>query len=452
MRVNRFTDAFARAGRRAATAGPGWFEGRPAWVRLWLVAAGWAGCFPLLSTLPNHRAWGTLAAGGYLLAAAVAGLVPRRAAARSVLPALVGAVLLPLLYLALTGRAQSEVGVIERSTQLLIHTGSPYLTDPQQVTDYNPYLPGMALFGLPRAVLGNGTPLTALLGDARIWCAAALLGCLLLGRGVSGPGRDDRPVERPSVNTALAALIASPVLALPLCVSGVDLPLIGLCCLGPALATRGRYIAAGVLLALACSLKWTAWPALPVALAALAALHGARAAGRCAGVALVGAALLILPSALRTPHAMAEQVLAFPTGRAAIPTSAGSPLPGRLLSELGPWGWLAAVALLGVGAVATAVSLVRRPPLTAVACADRLALGLTLAFAFAPASRFGYLALPVVLMLWTRLSRPSLGSAAPLTPTVAPDSTVTADSTAAAPVGVGGADLGQLPQLPAPST
>lgn len=37
-----------------------------------------------------------------------------------------------------------------------------------------------------------------------------------------------------------------------------------------------------------------------------------------------------------------------------------------------------------------------------VAAADRLALGLTLAFLLAPAGRFGYLALPVLLSVWAR--------------------------------------------------
>lgn len=408
---------------RTTVGGAGWWHTRWPWVVGWLAAAGWAGCFPLLSALPNQRVWGTLAAGGYLLAAAVAAVAPRgRAAVGSVLPALAGAVLLPLVYLAVTGRAQSEVGVIERSAQLLLRTGSPYLTDPQQVTDYNPYLPGMALLGLPRAVLGNGNPLTALLGDARLWCAGVLAGCLLPGWRVLGwrvLGWRATPIR----TSGLAALIASPVVALPLCVSGVDLPLTGLCCLGLAFATRGRPVAAGLLLAVACSLKWTAWPALPVALAALAARGGARDgtrggardALRCAGVAVAGAVALILPGALRTPHAMAVQVLAFPAGRAAIPTPAGSPLPGRLLAQSGAGGWLAAVVLLAVGAAVTAVWLVVRPPVTLVACADRLAAGLTVAFAFAPAGRFGYLALPVVLAVWSRLG-PARESACRATP------------------------------------
>ncbi|WP_406737496.1 hypothetical protein OG365_05270 [Streptomyces sp. NBC_00853] len=95
-------------------------------------------------------------------------------------------------------------------------------------------------------------------------------------------------------------------------------------------------------------------------------------------------------------------MFAFPTGRAEVPTPASSPLPGRLLAELGPWGWYLTVGLLLAGGLAVALSLLLRPPRTVAAAADRLALGLTLAFLLAPAGRFGYLALPVLLSVWAR--------------------------------------------------
>jgi phosphatidylinositol alpha-1,6-mannosyltransferase len=319
----------------------------------------------------------------------------------SVLVALVGAVALPLGWLVLTGQAQSEVAVMERSMELMLSTGSPYVTHPKGLADYDPYLPGQALFGLPRA-LGLGV-----LGDARLWCAAFLALCLSAGRavlksaavpGVSNPGG----LGGVSYGTAVGALVASPFLALPLCVSGIDIPLIGVCCVGPALALRGRPVSAGLVLAFACTLKWTAWPVVPVVLAAVLALYGSRAALTCAATTVGCAAAVILPFALRTPRAMLEQVFLFPTGHGAVATPAKSPLPGVLLAQQGAWGLAVAGGLLALGAVLLAVSLVRRPPVDSVACADRLALGLALAFALAPASRFGYFALPAVLVLWTR--------------------------------------------------
>lgn len=160
--------------------------------------------------------------------------------------------------------------MIERSGVLMLHQATPYLAHPHQVVDYTPYLPGMSLFGMPRALLGEDSWPLRLLGDARIWCALTFLSCLWAGHRVLRPSAAAaRPLrsERLPYGTAMAVLTASPPVALALCVSGVDLPLAGLCCLALALAARGRYVAAGLALAAACSLKWTAWPAIAVAVA-----------------------------------------------------------------------------------------------------------------------------------------------------------------------------------------
>ncbi|MFJ4792404.1 glycosyltransferase 87 family protein [Kitasatospora purpeofusca] len=389
-----------------------------------MLAAGWAGAFPLVSGLGPHRSWGLCAAAGYLAAAVAVLVLPRRwARAGSVAVALLGAVLVPLLVLLVGGQGQSEVAVIERSGELLLRHGTPYLAEPRTVAEYTPYLPGMALFGLPRALFGTDGWPARVAGDARLWCAAAFLGCLAAAAPPTRrrPGRPGRP-GRHSASAALratvtasvtgalpaalpmAALVASPVVALPLCVSGVDLPLTGLCVLALALAGRARPVAAGWALALACALKWTAWPAVAVVVALLAATTGRRAALRAAVTAVAGTAALVLPSALRSPGPLLQQVFAFPTGRGDLPTPAGSPLPGRLLADLGPVGWYAAVALLLLAGAAVARSLVSRPPRDTRAAADRLALGLALAFLLAPAGRFGYLALPALLLLLPRLA------------------------------------------------
>ncbi|WTV50291.1 glycosyltransferase 87 family protein [Kitasatospora sp. NBC_00039] len=366
------------------------FGRRAGWCAGWLAAAVWAGAFPLVSALAPHRGWGTAAATGYLAAAFATLVLPwRQARPVSAAVATAGAVVVPLLGLALTGQGQSEVAVIERSAALFLEHGSPYLADPRSVTDYTPYLPAMALLGLPRALLGaDGWP-ARLLGDARLWCAAVFLGCLWA---------TGRPHRR-----GLALLTVSPLVALPLCVSGVDLPMTGLCCLALALAARGRPGRAGLALALACSLKWTAWPAVAVAAALLAATTGRRAALRATAVAVAGTAALVLPVALRSPGPLLRQVFAFPTGRGGLPTPAGSPLPGRLLADLGPAGRYASVALLLLAGLGVAGSLALRPPRDAAGAADRLALGLCLAFLLAPAGRFGYLALPLVLVVWARV-------------------------------------------------
>ncbi|MFB6806331.1 glycosyltransferase 87 family protein [Streptomyces sp. NPDC056387] len=364
------------------------------WTAGWLLAAAWALSFPLLSPLGPHRLWGCCAAAGYLVAAGATTLGRPRSATAA---ALTGAVVLPLLLLVLTGQGQSEVAVIERSGRLLLDSGRLYVERPAAVGEYTPYLPAMALLGLPRALLGGGDGWAVrLLGDARIWCAAVLFTALWAGRRMlGGPASPLLPV-----------LVASPVVALQLTVSGVDMPLSGLCCLALAAAASGRPAAAGAALAAACAMKWTALPAVAVVLVLLRACRGGRAALRCAAVAAPVTALLVLPGALLQPAELWRQVFAFPTGRAPVPTPAGSPLPGHLMAELGPWGWYLAVALLVLGALVVALSLWARPPRTLVAAADRLAAGLTLAFLLAPAGRFGYLMLPVLLVVWARCVTP----------------------------------------------
>ncbi|WTK78315.1 glycosyltransferase 87 family protein [Streptomyces sp. NBC_01511] len=375
------------------------------WPVGWSLAAVWAAVFPLVSDVGTHRVWGICAAVGYTGAAVAARVLPRPRAVRvPVAIALAGAVVLPLLLLVLTGQAQSEVDVIERSGRLLSERGTPYLDAPRQVEEYTPYLPGMALLGMPRALFGEHGWAARYFGDARVWCAVVFLACLVASRVVVRRGRGGAQVRRGDerFGAAMAVLIASPVVALPLCVSGVDLPLAGLCVLAIACAVRGRAVAAGLVLAAACSLKWTAWPAIPVVVALLGCAWGARPALRSAATAVVGTVPLVLPSALLSPGPMVQQVLAFPTGQGELETPAASPLPGRLLAEQGVMGWAAAVALLVCGAIAVGVSLVVKPPSDAVAAADRLAIGLAIAFLLAPAGRFGYLALPVLLVVWAR--------------------------------------------------
>ncbi|MFD5025606.1 glycosyltransferase 87 family protein [Streptomyces sp. NPDC058373] len=387
------------------------------------MAAVWAAAFPLVSALGPHRVWGTSACVGYLCAAVAVLSWRSRGRVLSVGIAGFGAVLAPLTVLVLSGGAQSEVGVVERAGLLTASQGTPYLADPQAVVEVTPYLPGMALFGLPGALTAGGWEPLRFLGDARLWCAAAFLGCLwAAGRVLGGRGAGQ---------LVGAALIVSPVVALPLAVSGVDLPLIGLLCLALAAAARRRPVAAGLALALACSLKWTAWPAVAVVAALLAHRAGAGAAVRATGVAVAGTVLAVLPSALLSPGPLVEQVFAFPTGRGEWETPAASPLPGRLLADLGPFGWYAAVALLAAGGAAVAASLWVRPPHGLVPAADRLAVGLCTAFLLAPAGRFGYLALPVLLSVWARLAE-APSRAAPAR------SLVVAAGPAARPVPVGG--------------
>jgi hypothetical protein len=163
-------------------------------------------------------------------------------------------------------------------------------------------------------------------------------------------------------------------------------------------------VAVGLVLGAAAALKWTAWPLLPVALALLAVTAGRRAVLRATVTALLPAAVAVLPLALAEPRTFAEHVLLFPLGAGGAGSPAASPLPGHLLATLVPGGALLAVAALAVSAVAVGVSVVVRPPRNTVAAADRLALGLALAMCLMPATRFGYVVYPLVLLVWFRLA------------------------------------------------
>ncbi|EKX63334.1 glycosyltransferase 87 family protein [Streptomyces ipomoeae] len=391
-----------------------------AWL-YWLGCAVFALLLALTTTLTPHRIWGVCAALGYAVAAVCARRTPRPWGRAGLPAAVAGSVVLPLVVLIGLGAAQSEVHVVEHSGTLLLHSGSPYEPHPLDVDDYNPYLPGMALLGLPHALFGD-TPLA----DARLWFAAVFLTCMYAApRGIADvrfaraagaarpyplawpvgarSARPARPVD------AVLLLAAFPAVALPLAVGGVDLPVIGLMCLGPALAGRGGSgTAAGLAMGAAAALKWTAWPLLPVGLALLAVTAGRRAAVRAGVVAMAVAGVAVLPAIFANPHAFVEHVVLFPLGEAGVESPATSPLPGYLLATYVPGGSALATGALVVAAVAVAASLVARPPRTVLAAADRLAIGLGLAMCLMPATRFGYLAYPLVLALWFRAA-PAFG-------------------------------------------
>ncbi|MER5886188.1 hypothetical protein ABT160_20390 [Streptomyces sp. NPDC001941] len=379
----------------SATSAPHRWEPR-AWAGCAVAAAGLA----VLTDLAPHRIWGWCAATGY----AAAALVARRGAraregvpegrllpATPVLLALLGSAVLPLLVLVVLGKGQLEVEVVERSGDLLLSTASPYVEVPRAVAEFNPYLPGMALFG-------------ALPGDARWWTggvfAVTLLMTVRVGAGANGrvgAGASGRPGLVPYV-------LACPLVALSLAVGGVDLPVAGLLCLGLTLADRRGPGLAGLALGAACALKWTAWPALPVAVALVAVRGGARPALRCALVALVPPLAVVLPVALAHPGSFYANAVAFPLGLTGTTSPAASPLPGYLLATWLPGGRTLALALLAGSALVVGLSLVLRPPATGAAASRRLALGLGLAMCLMPATRFGYLVYPFVL--WATTLRP----------------------------------------------
>ena len=301
---------------------------------------------------------------------------------------LAGALIVPLAWMAWAGRGQPEVSVVIHSAGLFLHNGTPYQGAHAVATAhnpyvYNPYLPALAVFGVPHALFGGG-----LLTDPRLWFGVVFVlgfaGTLALSR-----------VPRPWLWTAVVT--ASPIIAFPLTTGGDDLPVLALICLGLALLRAGqsprpalRIILAGLALGLAAAMKATAWPALAVALALVAARDGKRAAAWLACAAIAVPIAVDGPVLISQPAAVVSNTILFPLGLTKIKSPAASFLPGHLIAEAWGPGPLVAIALVLLAGLAWPRPWSLRPPRDERAAGWRLVIGLVLMFAFAPASRFGY--------------------------------------------------------------
>jgi Glycosyltransferase family 87 len=354
------------------------------------------------------RTWAIWAAAGYGVTTVIFWLI-RHKNVPLILPllvALAGALAAPVTWLASRVAPTAEVKVISESAYLLLHHGTPYLGAGQldNVLSYNPYLPVMALFGMPRALGATG-----LFGDPRVWLTAVSIILIFAAFSVAAPHRhcDDC---RHGVLLSTVFIAASPVIAFPLAVGITDPPVIALMFLTLALIAKpsGLTRAAGAL-GVAAAMKATAWPAVPVFTAMLAARHGARKAWRFAAATVViaiGLAVLLAPAELATPYSFLQNTVLFPLGLTKHKTPAASPLPGHLLADTGMAGHWAAVGLLVAAGVAFVVWLIARPPRDARAATWRLAIGLTAMFTLAPATRWGYFVYPIGLVGWLLLTRP----------------------------------------------
>jgi 4-amino-4-deoxy-L-arabinose transferase-like glycosyltransferase len=361
------------------------------------VCAGFAGAVALFSTNDLHRLWGLTAACAYL-AAVVAVLAWRsRGIDVGLLLSASGALVTPLFMNAATGRKQPEVAVIARSARQLVLHHSPYLSAASLAAvhnpnAYDPYLPIMSLFGIPRALFGSHV-----ITDPRVWFGAAFLVIFWLALRAAG--------ARNAVRwTVLIA--ASPVIAFELAVGGTDIPILALLCLGFALLwRRPRFAAAGVALGLASAAKAIAWPAVIVAAVLIWTRDGRRPMLVFMAWALAACAAVVAPVAAIWPSALVENTILFPLGLAGATSAAASPLPGHVIADTGHTGHLIAVGLLVLAGAAIAISLVIRPPRTVPSAVWRLIIGLTLMFVLAPATRFGYFIYPLCLVLWLEVSR-----------------------------------------------
>jgi hypothetical protein len=383
----------------------------------------YAACVAVFSGPGLDHWWGTWAAGGYALATLVAARVTSRSGQVAALViAVTGALIAPLAWLATQAPLTPDAAVVMRSGTLLLRHGTPYLGSVQLAHGgwlaYDPYLPVMALFGLPKAL---GLP--GLLGDERLWLAVATFLLLFAAFRISTAriaAKRRAPGRSPLGLAAFA--VASPVLAFPLAMGITDPPVIAMICLGLALLirwphARSRRVAArtvlpaAVVLGLACAMKYTAWPAFAVIAVMVITRDGRRAAvafiATALGAALASSAALA-PAAIGSLSglgAVARNTIAYPLGLTAASSPAQSPLPGHfLVATFGPAGHATAIALLALTGAVFAVSLVTMPPTTQGGAAVRIGLGLSMLFALCPATRFGYLIYPLALFAWAALT------------------------------------------------
>jgi hypothetical protein len=414
---------------------------RPRSARQWLIAAyvvftAYAAIFAALSG-GRDQVWAIWAVFGYGIGAV---LLWRRRTWAALVISLALALVAPLIWISVAFPLEDGMNVINRSATLLIHHGSPYLPK-DQVTgwiDYNPYLPVMALFGLPYAAGLHGFP-----GNSGVWLAVVTVIVLAAAFWVATPSVDTR---RRLAALCAAIAIASPVIALNLAVITTDPPVLALMLLSLAFAAHPSEpgtalssttqpgalsaspvttvaiatgaVPAGIALAVACVLKDTAWVAIPVMLAMFWSRDGLRAAVQFI-IALLAAAVVLIavlaPATLVRPAAMVAMIrdtVLFPLGLTKYKTPAESLLPGHLLATMGTAGHVLSVGLLLAVGLAVAVSLFIWPLRDVRAAAWRMAIGLTLMFALGPDVRFGYFIYPLGLAGWLALT--STGVAADL--------------------------------------
>ena len=359
--------------------------------------------------------WGAWAAGGYGVAALVTVAARGRpwAAWLAIAASLAGALAAPALWLMTREPTPPDVAVVARSGVLLLHHGTPYLPVAALSAGgwlaYNPYLPVMALFGLPGAL---GAP-----GKTWPWLIAGTFLLLYATFLVTLAPRADGGRRRAALGHA-AFWLACPVMAFPLTMGITDPPVIALTCLALALLARsgralddraGRRDAllAALALGAACAMKYTAWPALAIIAVMVATRNGTRSAVKFTVTVLAAAAALVAalaPAALRHPASILQNTVAYPLGLTSAKSPAQSPLPGHLIATLGSGGHLAALVLLAAAGLATVAWLVISPPATPAAAARRIAIGLTALFLLSPATRFGYFIYPISLYAWAVLA------------------------------------------------
>jgi hypothetical protein len=387
------------------------------------------------SSFPLYQVWGRMAMSPYVLGAAASGVLAwavrcarrrhpdgrltaeehRRAwLARIGVAACVflGALAIPMgleIYWRFDHVAgshlQPEVIAVEKGGQDVVRGQDPYqrlvrLHHPAAYhapgqpyfVGFLPYLPLMAVAGIPSDVWPNSG-----LSDARIFFCLTTLVVAAVALALS------RAEGRRKMR-ALQVLLILPLAALPLATGGDDIPVVAFLLLAVVLAQRRRPFTSGVVFGIASAMKFTAWP-----LAALA-LFGARGRNgqRRPLSMLLGMAVVVLPAIfpffLRGPMALVDDVVLFPLGLSAVPSTAASALPGHMLVSVFPA--LSRLLPVSVGLVLGVLlvrHLVKHTPQTMASVCNVAGVVLSVLIVLAPDPRVGYLLYPINFFVWAYL-------------------------------------------------
>lgn len=373
-----------------------------------------AACFALVlgwtSSQPAQWQWGYLAVGPYALVAVVAIVLGRRLLRRENLVRLVllavvvlGAVVIPLGLEVQWRHAQPEVGVIQRSGQLLSKGKDPYqayshhgrvvneIPGLPAFESFFPYFPLMSVFGLPSASTKEARGLT----DARVVMTLMTLLVSALALALL------RLSKHQKLRVA-QVLIALPTGALFLATGGDDMPILALLLLGVASLQRRQTNLAGISLGLAAAMKLTAWPLAVGALLVARNKEGCSTWKRLLLWVTSIIAVTTLPFVIRAPGAFISNVFAFPLGLAGVSSPAASALPGHILTTWFPtMGHVLAPVTLLIGGYFASKYLHRHWPLTLSRLLALLSVSFAVMMCVASATRIGYLIYPLNLALWS---------------------------------------------------
>ncbi len=378
----------------------------------------------LLAGLPAYRVWAWYALGPYAAAALVSGWLGRRSTTKArtapraahwgparvwiLLFLLLGATLVPLaVEVSLrndgptTAHVQPEVVVIAQAGRRLaagkdpyhatVHDGGVRSAVPGEPSfeSFFPYLPLMAVFGLPN--IGKGPVRVT---DTRVLFSIVTLVVVGIALLLLRAPRDKKV-------RALQFLTVLPTAALPLATGGDDMPIVAFLLLAMVLAQRRRPGWSGIVLGVVSAMKFTAWPLAALALFAARDRTGRRAPGRMLLGIVAIAGPVVAPFAASNARAFFDNVILFPLGLSGVASPAASNLPGHVLVTELPWlhtALPAAVAL--VGCTLLVRKLWRRTPGTPAEVVTLAAWVMLVAILFAPATRVGYLLYPLDFFAW----------------------------------------------------